>query len=111
MTHFDKNKLNIDVIVEEVKLKERILIFLNEKGFITDLERNCFGFYQKIQSQNRQKDNCDPLFTNLSLKFGDLEDGKLRLSDAEDQQMKNESSNSGSPLSDHKGNKAVSVSG
>jgi hypothetical protein len=78
MTHFDRNKLlNIDVIVEEVKLKERILIFLGKNGFVADLERNCVGFHQKLQSQNKSKDICDPFYANLSLKFGDLEDGKL----------------------------------
>jgi hypothetical protein len=72
MTYFDKNaKLNVDVIVEEVKLKERILKLLKLTDYVKDLERNCFCFHQKLQSENSA-----PFYANLSLKFGILQEGK-----------------------------------
>lgn len=72
MTHFDrKPHLNVDVIVETVKLKEQVLKFLQSRGFVKDLETNCVCFHK-----NFTPENCEPFFTNLSVKFSDLEDGE-----------------------------------
>jgi hypothetical protein len=78
MTHFDRNRnINSDIIVEDVKLKEQVLAFLENKDFKKELERNCVCFHRKLDSENRLKDfSVEPFFVNLSLKFGDIEDGK-----------------------------------
>lgn len=76
MTHFDRN-LNSEIVVEQVKLQERVLKFLQGKDFKTELERNCICFHQKLETENRlQEYCCEPFFVNLSLKFGEIEDGK-----------------------------------
>ena len=72
MAYFDdRNNFNEDLVVENVKLKEKILIFLEEKGFVKDLERDCVCFHLKTPVSNFH-----PFFVNFSIKFSDLNDGE-----------------------------------
>lgn len=85
MAYFDdRNNFNEDLVVENVKLKEKILIFLEEKGFVEDLERDCVGFHQKVPVSN-----FNPFFVNFSLKFCDLNDGKNFFFDNVEKRLEN----------------------
>lgn len=74
MSHFDSVHLNLDTIVDQVKLKERLFIFLQSRDYEKELERSCVYFQRKIAEENQS--NCAPIFVTITLKFSDFEDGK-----------------------------------
>lgn len=64
---------NLDVVVESVKNKEKILRFLDAQDFLKELEKSCIYY----QSEYTSEKCFSPLFVNFHLRFGDIESGEI----------------------------------
>ena len=68
------SRINVNVVVNQVKLKEKIIEFLDQQGFLESVKLNCVTFHSKIN-----KNHLEPFDLNLILKFPSIEDGKVRI--------------------------------
>lgn len=58
-----------------VNIKDKILEFLKEKGFIKELEHNCDIYLQRYQALNN-KESLIPLCISIKLNFSEFCDDK-----------------------------------
>lgn len=65
-----------DFIVEQVRLKEKVLGFLKAQDILKSVEQSCLILYQKHNSNKRPQNSFfDPVIVNLNLRFGDIDEG------------------------------------
>lgn len=65
---------NLDFVVEQVQLKEKLIKFLIRKELLLEVEKNCVYFVNKPN-----KKRFEPFSVNLTLRFRDFsesEEGK-----------------------------------
>lgn len=65
-----------DFIVEQVRLKEKVLGFLQAQDILKSVEQSCVILHQKHSSNKQPQNHCfDPIIVNLNLRFGNIDEG------------------------------------
>lgn len=68
--------INVDVVADQIKIKDKILKFLQAGEFKKEVEQYCVYYHKCLQEKSQLKENFQPFILNLNLRFGEIVDCK-----------------------------------
>lgn len=69
---------NLDFVVKQVELKEKLMTFLVKQELLSDVENNCIYLLKDVN--NKERKSFEPFIVSLKLQYGnftDSEEGKI----------------------------------